>query len=911
MSDTLLNLIARPEEYDPFTPQQKLATLAQTQAGTQGQNIQNQQGQLQLGLRQMQLASLAGQIPGAQGGGLAALANNGGGGQSGALGQLAGAAGAAGGPQNSLSATVSPQSGGTALPPSQGVTMAGFSMPANWAMSALSSNDPAKVYSDAWTTRMARLHQLATSAGSPQQWDQNVTQAFQEGWLSPQEYQLHLGNYAAMARVQQSLASPDAQLSYNSTTTGQGLQSDANGNPVPSAAAITAKGAIAGAEATGRNQSNLQYQPQIDEAENGPLVNRAVLTAAGTMPYEIKKAQAGPYTLDPNQTRINPAIPGDTSATGAPAPINTSSAAAPALASIQNSNVRTMAVNAALKAGLPPEAWSSWISAVHNESGWNLTQSDGAAGEIGAGQVKPSTGAMFGYTPQQLRVPQTNLEASARYFAQQWQAANGDPAGALRGYNGGNPGVMAAQPYADRAIQRAQGWTGGGAAAAAAPAAQANANAAPAASGAPPPPRLPLARVDEQFPPPGTSVTPAAASTVPAPTTPAPFNTAQIPPLGPPGGANARTSASGQQGGAVSVDSMQAARGLPAGTLVRLPDGTMQTTGASSQPVSGASGGPNPQGYRPGGPGTDIAPGTMTTPPALTAAANPPAPAPGALAGPVITPLPGGGTAVSSSLTPGMVEQQKASVAATAAQFGRDQETVGQSLTAAQAAQAQQANLIELRNKSDASQINTGSYGESRQAVQNYLATFAPQAAQDFVAKLTNGAIDPSKAGATQEFVKLALQAASSAEKANNPGGGLGITQVYQSAYPNLETQASAIKDMSNLFLVNQQRTIDHAVGQQQYLTDQQGNFTRPGGNYSSVMNYDRQFLQTNPPQVYVGAAAALNDVPYSRWSKGLTPQQQQAALGVLWRADPTAQPLGVDGKTRFHNPALNSAAAQ
>lgn len=268
---------------------------------------------------------------------------------------------------------------------------------------------------------------------------------------------------------------------------------------------------------------------------------------------------------------------------------------------------------------------------------------------------------------------------------------------------------------------------------------------------------------------------------------------------------------------------------------------------------------------------------------------------------PVVAP---GGVAGMGATT--LSPQGNAALDVTKGQISKDQDVVTASLGSASAAQQQQANLIQMRNTGQ--EINTGSFGEARQGVQNYLATFAPEAAQKFISSVTLGKIDPSKAGSTQEFVKLALQAASSAEKANNPGGGLGITQVYQSAFPNLETQPSALKDMSNLFLINQQRTIDHANGQQQFQQDQQTQFGQPGGKYTPVQNFDSQFMKTNPPQLYVGAAAALNGKPYAAWSKGLTNEQQSAALRTIWRADPTAVVPGPTGGV-IHNPALAGAS--
>lgn len=263
-----------------------------------------------------------------------------------------------------------------------------------------------------------------------------------------------------------------------------------------------------------------------------------------------------------------------------------------------------------------------------------------------------------------------------------------------------------------------------------------------------------------------------------------------------------------------------------------------------------------------------------------------------------VTPTPAAAPASIAGL-PKLTPAGEASLAATKTQLENDQVASDHALAGAQQAAQQQTNLHQLRDLG--TEINAGSYGEMRQGVQNYLETFAPDFAKKFVSALTAGKIDPSKAAATQEFVKIALQTASQAEKANNPQGGLGITQVYQSAFPNLETQPSAIRDMSNLFLINQQRTIDHAQGQQAFLDNQRQEFAR-SGQYRSAQSFDSDFLKTNSPGVYVGAAAALNNKPYEVWSKGLSEDQQKEALGVLWRADPSAAVI-IHGK-RYTAPA-------
>ncbi|HUY04993.1 MAG TPA: hypothetical protein VMV33_17075 [Rhodocyclaceae bacterium] len=249
---------------------------------------------------------------------------------------------------------------------------------------------------------------------------------------------------------------------------------------------------------------------------------------------------------------------------------------------------------------------------------------------------------------------------------------------------------------------------------------------------------------------------------------------------------------------------------------------------------------------------------------------------------------------------PKLTPQQTAGLEVTQQAIGNDQKVADTAIGAARGAQAAQTQLLQLRSL--APQISTGSYADARQNVQNYLATFAPEFAQKFVSAVTAGKIDPSKAGATQEFVKIALQQAGQAERSVlGANGGVSAIELYQKAFPNIGMQPTAIKDMTNLLLVAHQRDVDYGEGANGYFDTNRDAF-REGGKYKSLRTFDEKFVKENPPQVYVGAAAAVNQHPYAEWSKGLTPAQQTHALQVMWRADPTSAAYGPDGKL-YHAP--------
>lgn len=124
--------------------------------------------------------------------------------------------------------------------------------------------------------------------------------------------------------------------------------------------------------------------------------------------------------------------------TEAAQPTDPRTAAVNAMNSIPDPKVRAMVANSIFKHGLPVEAVAPFIAGIHHESGWNPDVKNGSSGEIGLGQVMPDTGKMLGYTPEQLRDPQTNLDASVKYFNQKWTESKGSIPGAYAGYNTGS-----------------------------------------------------------------------------------------------------------------------------------------------------------------------------------------------------------------------------------------------------------------------------------------------------------------------------------------------------------------------------------------------------------------------------------------------------------------------------------------
>ncbi len=399
MSDTLLSLIAQPQAYDPFTPLVKMAQAGQANAATQGQLIQNQGAGLNLQLQQAQvgpyLAALAGQSGqgSAPQNSLAAMANSPAGGSTG---------GAPG--QSGLATAAAPGAGASGWG-DIGQARFGVPMPLSEQIGVLQSKDQAAAIAKISDTRRQILYSTVAGASDPQSWNAGVQSLQQQGWLSSLEAQHWYNRFDLRQHATASVADPNAGLSATTTMLGQGLTTDANGNPVPSAAAAQAKGNMAGAETDARNQSNLQYQPQIDQAENGPLADRAGLTARATLGTDVTKAQAAPYNLAPGETRINPAIPGATNSDG--------------------TNQPARGVDLLNTGAIPPSAYAARVNGAENSTG-NPAAKNPNSSATGNGQfttdtwlstIRQARPDLAGQSDQQLLALRSNPALSAQMTA--------------------------------------------------------------------------------------------------------------------------------------------------------------------------------------------------------------------------------------------------------------------------------------------------------------------------------------------------------------------------------------------------------------------------------------------------------------------------------------------------------------
>jgi hypothetical protein len=152
-----------------------------------------------------------------------------------------------------------------------------------------------------------------------------------------------------------------------------------------------------------------------------------------TKPATVLEPRQGtpPASVSINTTKTEPVSPG----TG---PISGFGENPPANAPRAPKEYLPMIASASQRYGVPPEIL---IALITQESGFNAGAT-GSSGEIGLGQIMPSTAKSIGVDPNTLRDPATNIDTAAKYLAKvagkdiDWH----DPkqaAAALTRYNGG------------------------------------------------------------------------------------------------------------------------------------------------------------------------------------------------------------------------------------------------------------------------------------------------------------------------------------------------------------------------------------------------------------------------------------------------------------------------------------------
>lgn len=151
--------------------------------------------------------------------------------------------------------------------------------------------------------------------------------------------------------------------------------------------------------------------------------------------------------------------------------------------------------------------------------------------------------------------------------------------------------------------------------------------------------------------------------------------------------------------------------------------------------------------------------------------------------------------------------------------------------------------------------------------------------------------IDPAAGQILQKkFVELSTAAARTLG-AREPGS---VIQMFQKAYPSLETTPQAIQLQTNALYMDRQRQNDLANAKTDYL-NQSVNDYQSTGKYKGLKGFNESFNQTHPAEYYMHASEAMSGVPQA-WQAIQDPQEQYNVISLIPKG---SRFLGPDGQ--FH----------
>ena len=205
---------------------------------------------------------------------------------------------------------------------------------------------------------------------------------------------------------------------------------------------------------------------------------------------------------------------------------------------------------------------------------------------------------------------------------------------------------------------------------------------------------------------------------------------------------------------------------------------------------------------------------------------------------------------------------------------------------AAEAAETARGGLINANKIGElAAKVPTGTGTEFLTSLGSWMARIGGKTGEKWAAGLTG--IDPND---SQELAKYLLRGVTDIEQTTNPRGGVNILRTLAQTLPSLTTRPRALQDIVNLMKVGYETQFE---GEQQAVANQtqQGRGFRqnPAGDYESIPQFYQRFNSQYSAPVVLGAASALSNRPQAEWSKGLSPAQQDDALRLAWRTNPSA----------------------
>ena len=127
-----------------------------------------------------------------------------------------------------------------------------------------------------------------------------------------------------------------------------------------------------------------------------------------------------------------------------------------------------------------------------------------------------------------------------------------------------------------------------------------------------------------------------------------------------------------------------------------------------------------------------------------------------------------------------------------------------------------------------------------------------------------------------KKFVELSAAAARSMG-AREPGS---VISMFAKAYPNLGTDAQAVRMQTNALYMDRLRQQQLAQQKTNYLNDSINGY-RTSGDYRGLKGFNEQFNTSNPPERYLGAAEAMSGAP-EVWRRTTSTPERNATIRLM-----------------------------
>lgn len=236
-------------------------------------------------------------------------------------------------------------------------------------------------------------------------------------------------------------------------------------------------------------------------------------------------------------------------------------------------------------------------------------------------------------------------------------------------------------------------------------------------------------------------------------------------------------------------------------------------------------------------------------------------------------------------IDPGVMDARKVHIAAD----DKENTLAGETMDHANIAKTR---LLQMRNLID--QIpNTGSNAKTRLTMTQLAQTYLPPEIAQMWTKNTAGMSDLQAAEEYQKLSQVGAAQADSEAMGNHQSAA--ALRLFSDANPGLQLQQGTNKAMINVQLIQHQMDMDYAAGLQKTYAENSNKYLNSNGQKAQepLSNFESQWNQKDTARTYSAAMSAMNGVPFTKWSSGLSPQQGAEVARIIARIDPTAQIQG------------------